>query len=482
MSTKAHALTFPLTLTTPRPIPLATGLVLAASDLAAVVISAVMAFQIWLQINPQVSQLFSDLWPVLGLFAVVFAVQGLYPGIGMTPVEELQKLITSTTLVYLLLSASMFLSKNIGTASRGVIGLAWLFSVVALPVFRGAVYRAFASRSWWGAPVLLLGAGRTAELVIRELRNKPALGFKPVACLDDDELKRGYCADVPVVNSLASADQLASEYGIQYAILAMPGVKRERLMYLLDLYSGVFPHVILVPDLFGIASLWVSPRDLGGVLGLELRHNLLMPLNRWFKRGCDVAAAIVLGVFALPIIAVAALWIKAVSPGKAFFLQPREGEGGRLIQIPKLRTMFLGAEELLDSYLASNPEARIEWDRHCKLKNDPRILPWIGRLLRRTSLDELPQLWSVIKGEMSLVGPRPFPAYHNAKFDPRFRDFRTKVTPGLTGLWQVSDRSEGDLDVQAKLDTYYIRNWSPWLDLYILGRTLRAVIAGRGAY
>jgi lipopolysaccharide/colanic/teichoic acid biosynthesis glycosyltransferase len=144
--------------------------------------------------------------------------------------------------------------------------------------------------------------------------------------------------------------------------------------------------------------------------------------------------------------------------------------------------MYPDAERMLEAYLDSSPAARIEWDRFCKLKKDPRILPGVGHFLRKTSLDELPQLWNVLKGEMSLVGPRPFPSYHNERFHPEFRALRTQVMPGLTGLWQVAARSDGDLGVQESLDGYYIRNWSLWLDVYLLIRTVQIVLATKGAY
>jgi lipopolysaccharide/colanic/teichoic acid biosynthesis glycosyltransferase len=182
------------------------------------------------------------------------------------------------------------------------------------------------------------------------------------------------------------------------------------------------------------------------------------------------------------VMAAAAVWIKLASRGPVFYRQMREGFAGRRFPVWKLRTMYLDGDRILEQWLESHPEDREHWRRHFKLRHDPRVLPVIGRLLRRTSLDELPQLWSVLKGEMSLVGPRPLPDYHLDQFPPEFRELRTRVLPGLTGLWQVSARGDGDVKVQEALDTYYIRNWSPWLDLYILARTVAAVLLARGAY
>ena len=144
--------------------------------------------------------------------------------------------------------------------------------------------------------------------------------------------------------------------------------------------------------------------------------------------------------------------------------------------------MYINADAKLEQLLASDPATRTEWEKFYKLKNDPRILPIIGHFLRKTSLDELPQFYNIFKGEMSLVGPRPFPDYHLEQFDDDFRALRGEALPGLTGLWQVSARSDGDLTLQENLDSYYIRDWSLWMDLYLLARTPWAVLFGKGAY
>jgi lipopolysaccharide/colanic/teichoic acid biosynthesis glycosyltransferase len=171
-----------------------------------------------------------------------------------------------------------------------------------------------------------------------------------------------------------------------------------------------------------------------------------------------------------------------VSPGPAFFRQEREGTDGKRIKVWKLRTMYPDSERVLRDYLEAHPEQKQIWLRYYKLKKDPRVLPGVGNFLRALSLDELPQLWNVLIGDMSLVGPRPFPYYHLDSFSEPFRHLRRSVAPGLTGLWQVSERSDGDITVQEAQDTYYIRNWSLWLDIYILLKTIRTVLLPSGAY
>jgi lipopolysaccharide/colanic/teichoic acid biosynthesis glycosyltransferase len=195
----------------------------------------------------------------------------------------------------------------------------------------------------------------------------------------------------------------------------------------------------------------------------------------------DYALGVPLLLTSLPVMAFCALVIRCVSRGSPFYSQEREGMNGRIIRVWKLRTMYENADEMLSAYLDANPDEQLIWERFFKLKRDPRILPVVGHFLRRTSLDELPQLWNVLKGDMSLVGPRPFPTYHQERFTPKFRSLRCSVLPGLTGLWQIGARSSGDLTVQETLDTYYIRNWSLWMDLHILAHTVRVVFLPNAA-
>jgi lipopolysaccharide/colanic/teichoic acid biosynthesis glycosyltransferase len=202
-----------------------------------------------------------------------------------------------------------------------------------------------------------------------------------------------------------------------------------------------------------------------------------LPAKRWL----DLVLALVGIVLYLPTIGLAALAVLTVDPGPVFYAQKRRGKDGKPVRVWKLRTMYRDADARLERHLRENPAARDEWSRFFKLREDPRILPVIGRFLRRSSIDELPQLWNVLRGDMALVGPRPLPDYHLASFDADFRELRQTVVPGMTGLWQVSCRSDGDAALLRALDTFYVRNRSLALDVYILLRTVGVVIAGRGA-
>ena len=403
---------------------------------------------------------------------------GVYPGYGMGAVQRIRARVYATFTVFMVLLTWNYAFQE-RQWSRGVLVLTMLFALVLTPAVEALVRTFLMARGIGGAPALILGAGYTGTLVARTLRKQRDLGFVPVGFLDDDSSKWGPGVEgVPVLGPLSVAGALCNHAKV--AIIAMPGMDRARLANLVE--SLTFPNVIVVPDLFGLQSLWITSRDLGGLLGLEVRKNLLLNSNRVLKRLLDLAIAVPLFLLTAPFVCASALWIKIVSPGPAFFVQEREGKDGKRIGVCKLRTMHRNADRILEQHLASDSAEAANWLRYYKLRKDPRVIPGIGWFLRRYSLDELPQLWNVLKGDMSLVGPRPFPEYHLENFSASFRKLRASVMPGVTGFWQVSARSHGDLKTQEAEDTYYIRNWSLWLDVYILLRTIRALILPNAAY
>ena len=197
------------------------------------------------------------------------------------------------------------------------------------------------------------------------------------------------------------------------------------------------------------------------------------------KRLVDLVVTVPLVVAAVPVAGLVALLVQAVDRGPALFVQEREGVDGVPFRFFKFRTMYVDAERRLEEHLAANPERRQEWETVFKLENDPRVLPGIGRFLRVSSLDELPNLWNILRGDMSLVGPRPFPGYHLDRFTPEFRRLRASVRPGLTGLWQIG---RGGLHDQQLWDERYIAEWSLGNDLKILVRTVPVVLLARKAH
>jgi len=451
----------------------------------------IMALEMSLCLGYELRQAFSSLFPIsrtqgdflhlsLGMLIVPIGywLVRLYPGYGLTAVERLRRRVRATFVMFVVCIAWEYLVAKAGWSS-GVFLATFVFALILPPILQGLVRNLLIRMNCWGSPVLVFGGAKTGEVVLSFLRNDISLGLKPVGVIDDDQDKWGTSLEgVPVIGGVECIHSYVDS--VHYAILAMPGAGRERLVSLASALP--FPHIIIIPDLLGLPSLWVEVRDLGGTMGLQIKKDLLLRHNCYLKRLMDFILGIPLFIISLPILAFFALWIKVASPGPAFFTQEREGYEGKLFRIWKLRTMYLDAEERLEGYLAKNSAARNEWNRFYKLKNDPRILPMVGTILRKTSLDELPQLWNILKGEMSLVGPRPFPKYHLDNFSNEFCSMRRSVMPGLTGLWQVSARSDGDLDIQESLDSYYIRNWSIWMDLYLLGRTVGIVLTGRGAY
>ncbi len=262
--------------------------------------------------------------------------------------------------------------------------------------------------------------------------------------------------------------------------MAMPGLNSKKLHEIWEENASYFHHVIYIPDLFGFASFGVLPKDLGGILGIEVRQQLLRLGPKIAKALVDTIVAVAALVVLMPLVPFIALLIKLDSKGPVFYKQTRYGKDGKPFKAWKFRTMVENADVVLKEYLAKHPELKEEWDKDQKLRNDPRVT-CLGKFLRKTGLDELPQIFNVIKGEMSVVGPRPIVQDEIKKYGKCYSLY-TKVKPGITGLWQVSGRNDVSYEERVALDAYYVRNWSVWLDLYILARTVPVALFGKGAY
>lgn len=213
----------------------------------------------------------------------------------------------------------------------------------------------------------------------------------------------------------------------------------------------------------------------------EATEPVIEPRQLFRKRLLDLLLLSILALPALALVLFFSMLTRLLHGGPTLYRQVRVGCGGRMIQVWKMRTMERDAEAILARHLECDAAAREEWNLNFKLKNDPRILPYVGSFLRRTSLDELPQLLNILCGEMSFVGPRPLPEYHFQSLEENFRHLRQSVPPGLTGLWQVNERSDGDLASHQRWDLDYIKNFSIWNDVMILLKTPQVVLTGRGA-
>jgi len=412
---------------------------------------------------------------LLAWFAGSLAVR-LLPGWGLGPVEELRRQVLLLCSVFGGTTALLFWGKAAEETSRLTLTLGFLLSLLLVPLARLQVKRFFLRNGNWGLPTVVYADAITAPRVIEALKEEQGLGFLPIAICMDEAIPDDSVDGVPRIGTLHAVCTEASA-----AIVAVPDLPGERLADLLEGPASRYPRVVLIPDLSETTSLWVKPRDLVGMLGLELSQNLLDPLSRFIKRTFDLGFTLLTLPVWIPLclLITALIWI--ADRRNPFFMPERIGVGRRRFHAWKFRTMHPDAESILKRQLDHDAELRAEWERGFKLRRDPRVTS-VGRILRRTSLDELPQLINVLRGDMSIVGPRPLPAYHYEELPERVKTLRERVRPGLTGLWRVSGRSEAGHHGMTKRDTYYVRNWSLWLDLVICFRTIRAVVSGHGAY
>lgn len=421
----------------------------------------------------------AGLIPIATGFLLLNFELGLYPGVRLGPVEELRRLVVSVTCIFIVWAVGVAVLTG-GLAVQGMFLLVvYLACLVALPICRGWIRHVLGRWTRWGIPVLVCGDDPAAVRAYHWLSDNHHLGLRPVGIIADRQALDVGPDDTWYAGSWEQTHEIAVERGAYWAVVVPPENRPAAISSLIADYLYTIPYIHVLSELTGLPDHW-NPQQLDGLTGIHLQQNLMLPLPRLTKRCMDLVAATLGGILLLPFLFYVAVAVKMSSRGPIFYAHERIGKNGRSFMAWKFRTMFQNANLVLEQYLDEHPELLEEWQADHKLRFDPRVTR-IGRFLRKTSLDELPQLWNVIRGNMSLVGPRPIVSAEIEKYG-LYYGLYTMVTPGITGLWQVSGRNNTTYDERVQLDAYYVRNWSPWMDLFLLLRTIRIVLFAKGAY
>lgn len=376
----------------------------------------------------------------------------------------------------------IYVLQESASTSRLFVGLLGILAFFMLLVGRFVVKKGLNKVKVLQVPVLVMGAGKTAALVLDTLQQDVGLCYEFIGYLEDNEPHEKVAAMLPRLGSFADAETVIKETGVRYVLVVAPGLQMDAVQDIVYRIQPLVKRISFIPDMDGMPLATIDMESLidGHIVSFSFRNNLAEWYNRCLKRAFDLVCT-VCGIIALsPVFIAIACWIYKDSPGPVIFKHYRVGRNGRLFPCYKFRSMCVDADVKLKELLERDPQAREEWQREFKLKNDPRITK-SGAFLRKTSLDELPQLFNVLKGEMSLVGPRPIIRDEIAKYGTYIKDFYM-VRPGVTGMWQTSGRSDVSYDERVQMDTWYVRNWNLWFDIVLIWRTIGVVLGKKGAY
>ena len=412
---------------------------------------------------------------VIILFSPFIAVAlGLYSDTFLrAPHETLCRIVWYVSTVFAIMFLVFFLSKEGALHSRFVYLTGWSLACLGVPLARHVLRRRFARASWWGSPLVFLNHTEMGKSFWHYLRRHPEKDFKPVCFVDLPPEIDG--------QAMAKLKDAAHKYRGAVAMVAVPhgGISRTSIMSLTQVFSRLIV-MPLSPETDVMRQFHTEPFVLNTNTGFFLQIRLHDKRRLLVKRAMDLVLCAAGAVVLLPLFFALALAVRLDSKGPVFYSQRRIGQGGRGFQMHKFRTMVVDADKKLAECLARDPELAAEWTRDQKLKNDPRVTR-VGRILRSTSLDELPQLINVVLGDMTLVGPRPIVDAEKAKYDHHYREYM-RVRPGITGLWQISGRNDTSYRERVMLDSFYVSNWTIWFDIWILAKTVPVVLFRRGAY
>ncbi len=366
--------------------------------------------------------------------------------------------------------------------SRGFLAVLWPLSIALMGsgrfLLRRVVYAA-RRRGHLLRPAIVVGANAEGLAIARQLQECPAAsGVRVIGLVDENPGACTASAPLPLLGAVEDLPALIARYRVRELIVAGTALSRPRLLELFQRFSNGSPQVTvrMSSGLFEVLTTGLRARKIGFVPLVTLERLRITGIDAFLKRTLDLVGSVACLILFGPLMLAIAIAVKASSPGPVLYRRRVLGQEGRPFDALKFRTMFVNGDEIL----AAQPALLEELRRSGKLKQDPRVTP-LGKCLRRYSLDELPQLWNVLRGQMSLVGPRMITAEELAQYG-RWQQNLLTVKPGLTGLWQISGRSDVPYEERVRLDMHYIRNYTIWFDLQILFQTIPVVLRGRGAY
>ena len=429
---------------------------------------------------------------VIPIILVLFCFVGLYPGIMIPSTEEIKKFCGCTFVGFLIVILSIFISEIKDSSFSKIIledsedlyvSLAFLISTpiatILLSAFREIFRHVFSKFSFWGVSCVIFNTQNNGNAVVDRLLSNKNLGYHPFVIIDSSIEPSGnketkYYKNIPIFSN--------KDKDILYLILNSKIKNAIICDYKEDLSSIMksFRYTIVISKNQSNFTFTQHLKDIAGIIGFSSTHNLTFKHNLFFKRFLDIFIILLFSPLLIPIMLLLCLLTKITSKGPIFYGHPRVGKNGKTFKCWKFRSMCINSQEILKEILETNPQMRAEWEKDHKFVNDPRVTKF-GKFLRKTSLDELPQIINILVGDMSFIGPRPVTEEELFKYG-EFKDYVLSVSPGLSGMWQVSGRSDTGYEERVSFDTYYIQNWSIWLDIWILIKTVWVVLNHKGAY
>jgi Undecaprenyl-phosphate galactose phosphotransferase WbaP len=447
-----------------------------------IILTAVMSFAAYLQMLVRGTDFISGSIIILQvvvivLIVVVFAAANLYPGYGLTGVDEIEKVIKIISVIFASVGCTLVLVKFEFQVSGIILVVSWVLSLIFVPLVRILFRNRISLLKIYGENVIVVG--EDVEDVIFRVTNCRRLGWVPVGIyLEDDAVEEKN--EVKVYHSKKDLLSCRDEYKVDLIILTTSSTSANAF-FDEDMWiwmTSEFKRVVLIYTKNIARSVKGTPRDLEGILGLEFSINLHRRFPILIKRLMDIIISALLLVILSPLMLLIASVIVIDSGFPVIYRHKRVGKDFKNIELLKFRTMVKNADSILESYLENDSSARLEFERFQKLTNDPRVTR-IGNFLRKFSLDELPQFFNVLRGEMSLIGPRAVTIAEVDKYGG-FSGIILRALPGITGWWQVMGRNSIEWDERVKMELYYVSNWSIWLDYFIFLKTFWVILSGEG--